>query len=166
MGKQLVERSLSPITDRKWYLVAERSQVRIYQQREDQPFSFLTRLENPLARMTESELVSDRPGRGFGNTGKTSAGKRTQRHGYDNEVSQHTHVVLQFTRRVATFLKQSAQHNEYTELIVLAEPRLLGLLRRALPDSVRARITHEIPHEFAQGSDQALYQYICQKLKF
>lgn len=55
-----------------------------------------------------------------------------------------------FARRVADAIESGRSRHEFERLIVMAAPRMLGLIREALPDASRNVIAAEIPKDLAR----------------
>jgi protein required for attachment to host cells len=104
-------------------------------------------LLNDAAGLKDRDLESDRPGRRFGGT-------HGNRHAVDGERSTERHESEQFAREVARTLDGARVRNEFDRLVLIAAPRMLGLLREALPDTCRAVIAAEVSKELVhQNAD-------------
>jgi protein required for attachment to host cells len=57
--------------------------------------------------------------------------------------------LRRFVHELARELDEAALTNRFDDLVVVAGPRLMGELRRALPDQVTVRIRHEIGKDLA-----------------
>lgn len=104
-------------------------------------------LVNPEAELPEQELFSDRPGRGH-------ASSTAPAHGLDGQRSQHRRErERRHARRVAVEIEQFVARQEATQLLLVAEPRLLGVLREQL-DERRLRVGQivEIPENLSRRS--------------
>ncbi len=55
--------------------------------------------------------------------------------------------VERFARRLAARLLQLRQQDRVEELVLIAEPRFLGLLRRELPAALRDMVTREVARD-------------------
>jgi len=159
MGKVLVPKGFEPKFVRHWHLVANRAEALIYEGEPGKDFRFIKRLRNPKGKLTELQLVSDRPGRAF----SSSQGSMI-RHGYEPRTQYHEDVAVQFSRRIAKMLERAAFRNEFSDLTVMAEPHFLGLLNRVFSRKIEARLRRKIPREWNEGSDHELAQYLKEKL--
>ena len=144
----------------RWYVVANRVDAVFYQDSKDSKFKFVHRMKNEEGNLTEGELDSARPGTGF-----SSAGSGTIRHGLDRTFNHHELVAVDFAGKIANELAKHAKAQAYAELVITAEPHFLGLLRAALPASVRGLIKAEVNREYAQGSDSELYEHILRAIE-
>jgi protein required for attachment to host cells len=162
MGKYSAARDLDLSRQKRWYLVANRAEARIYQDSPKHPFEFVMKLDNPDGRLTETELDSDRPGRGFASA---SHRKGIISHGLDKTAIRHESTAKRFASEIARILESGAHDDRFQDLVLVAEPRFLGLLRAVIPSTVKSRIGLEINREFAQGSDKELREFIQDKLE-
>jgi protein required for attachment to host cells len=97
-------------------------------------------LHNDGAR-PDRELETDRPGRRFGGTDGN-------RHAVDGERSTERHEIELFAKAVARTLDGARTRNEFDRLVLIAGPRMLGLLRQALPAACRSVIAAEVAKDF------------------
>ncbi len=83
------------------------------------------------------EIVADRPGRTFDSVGQGRHGKEPPTDPRDIE-KQH------FIHRVVISLDKAAKRRRFDRLILVAPPGPLGLLRRDLTETCRARLTDDL----------------------
>jgi protein required for attachment to host cells len=106
-------------------------------------------LGDPLAHLHDRDMDSDRPGRFFDHapnpTGRRGA---TAHHSAGGERSTHKHEAVEFARRIAALLEEGRRAGEFERLVVMAPPAFLGLLREALPQSLRSIVVAEIAKSF------------------
>lgn len=101
------------------------------------------------ARMSNSELVGD------------SSGKSVDQHGsLDPATSAKDHEEQNFARFLGRRLK--ALHNEqhFEQLILIAPPRFLGVLRKALPGSLDRLVTRSIDKDLTTADVDTIIDYI------
>jgi protein required for attachment to host cells len=158
MGKVLAPKGFDPKFVRHWYLVANRIEAVVYAGRIGKDFHFVKRLKNPKGKLTETQLVADKPGRSF------SRSRSGVRHGFAPHSLYHEQVAIQFARKIGKLLDRSLTDNEFTDLVVLAEPHFLGLMNQEFPEHVRKKVLREVPREWNEGSDRDLEKYLQKKL--
>lgn len=107
-----------------WVLVASRVGARIVL-REGDAWSLLEEISNDAGRLRNREIDSDRPGRTFSRT--TAA-----RHALAPAESSHDLVAERFAGQLADHLRHARTEGKLSQLVLVAEPRLLGMLRSAL----------------------------------
>jgi protein required for attachment to host cells len=147
--------SIQPV----WYVVANRTEAVIYREGRDHHFQFIQRLSNASGKKTETELDSDRPGRG-----SSSAGSGTIRHSLDRRFHRHEEMAKRFARRIVRTLEAGNLEGRFGAVVLVAEPHFLGLLRATLSKPLRERVRASVPREFAQGSDLQIRAHIFSAL--
>jgi protein required for attachment to host cells len=105
-------------------------------------------LHNDAAR-PDRELETDRAGRRFGGTDGN-------RHALDGERSTERHEMEQFAKAVARTLDGARTRNEFDRLVLIAAPRMLGLLRDALPAPCRSVIAAEVAKDLVRHDLEAI----------
>ncbi|MGZ3693898.1 MAG: host attachment protein [Bdellovibrionota bacterium] len=158
MGKVLAPKGFDPKFERHWYLVANRVEAVLYAGRIGKDFHFLRRFSNPKGKLTELQLVADKPGRKF------SSSRSGVRHGFEPRSLYHEQVAIQFARRIGKAIDRSLLDKEFSDLVVLAEPHFLGLLNKGFSQRVKAKVINEVPREWHEGSDRDLEKYLQKKL--
>jgi protein required for attachment to host cells len=119
------------------------------------PLERVGTIENPDARPPR-EIESDRPGRGF-----VGAGGAHHRHAYDGErTSRRWHAQIDLARQIATAVDQARARHEFDRLVIMAGPRMLGLIRDALPAPTRALVKAEVPKDLAHLDERSLKGYV------
>jgi protein required for attachment to host cells len=113
---------------------------------------------NKFSKQHDKQLEADREGRGFGPSG--------QRHGVDGERSTERHELENFARAVAHRIEDDRVIHAFDRLVLIAGPRMLGLLRQSLPDSCRHSLAAEIPKDLSHGGDQAMREAIPSEVFF
>lgn len=151
MSNYSAARDLDLNNKKRWYVVANRAGAVFYSDGDGGKFHFIARLENEKGRLTESELDSDKPGKGF-----SSGGGGTIHHGLDRRSKHHEAAAKDFAGRIAVELEAARREDRFSELVLVAEPHFLGLLREALKPETKRAVRHEVRREYAQGSDAEL----------
>ena len=120
-------------------------------------------LSDPRARLHDQELVSDRPGRVYDHAPR-QGGRRgaTAHHGTGGEHEAHKHEVEIFARQLAHELETARRAHRFDRLVIMAGPKFLGVLRAALPDSVKATIAAEVPKDLVHHPLQAINEHLPQ----
>lgn len=111
----------------------------------------------PLETLRETtpathDLGTDRPGRSFQSHGSgRSAVESPDRHAALEEA---------FLKRVAEHLHAERQAGAYSELILVAPPRALGLLREFLAPDVRASLKAELAKDLTHLPTDAIERHL------
>ena len=119
------------------------------------------RLSDPLAHLHDRDFKSDRPGRVFDHAPLVS-GRRgaTAHHATGGERRPRKHEAVMFANKIATELEQARRNDRFDHLIVMAEPGFLGVLRQALPDSLKATVIAEVAKDLAQQPESAVRAHL------
>jgi protein required for attachment to host cells len=112
----------------------------------------LTELHNERATRHESNFVSDRPGRSFDIVGGG-------RHAMSPQVSRKEQEALRFAREVAAYLNNAIANNEATQLVLLAAPGFLGLLRSELSDASLRAVALAEPRNLTDIDEDKIKKY-------
>lgn len=108
----------------------------------------IDRLERDGAHLHARDLTTDLTGRLNTTGARVSFGPRsTMRHGAQSDYDPHAVQIERFARRLAARLRQLRQQDRMEELVLIAEPRFLGLLRRELAAPLRHLVTREVARD-------------------
>ncbi|MCC5858445.1 MAG: host attachment protein [Ectothiorhodospiraceae bacterium] len=121
-----------------WVVVAQQGLARLF--RREKRFSPLEELDNlvqPEARLHAKDLQSDRPGR----TVNRPRGGRTALEPSSDPKRTEAEV---FARRVAERLHEGRTAGDYRELVLVAGPSFLGLLRDAMDEDTARCVVKEV----------------------
>ena len=102
------------------------------------------RISDPAARLHDHDLVTERAGRSYESVGGA-------RHALEREADPRYLGAVRFARRIARRLDEARRKDEFEELIVVAGPPFLGLLRAAFSKPTKARVTHEVPKDLVHS---------------
>jgi protein required for attachment to host cells len=117
---------------RTWIVVADSARARIFfSERRNQDWQLVEALEHPEGRAHTPELVTSQPALERGELPKEREGQV-------------------FARQLARRLERAFHAHEFRRLVLVAPPEMMGYLRRSLPDSVMAAVTHEITKDLSQ----------------
>jgi protein required for attachment to host cells len=120
--------------NRTWIVVAHRAGARIFAaDARGKGLERVSSLEHPAGKLKNREIDSDKQGRAFDRQG---AG----RHAYTREQEPTEHLATQFAKQIAGFLEDARTAQKYERLVLVAEPRFLGLLRAALDPPVASLV--------------------------
>ncbi len=141
-------------------VVADERQAHFFDaQKYGAPLELRTTLENPTGGMKDIDLEADRPGRRFGGASGVRHGTGSQQahhHGVDGERSTEQHELSLFAKEVAHKIDSDRVKHEFDRLVIIAAPKMLGLLRQELPDTCKGVVAGEISKDLAQHSEDAI----------
>lgn len=137
-----------------WILAAESSRAVIYRvESRTAPLVEVKSLAHPEGREMEHDMTSDRPGRAFDSFGNN-------RHSMGKEVDPKRQEAIQFSRRLADCLEQGRTQGDFEQLILIAPPEFLGLLRQALNDQVLKRVSQSLDKNLVQAGEKAIREHL------
>ena len=99
------------------------------------------------AHLSNQELVSDAPG------------KTRDNHGvFDPETSPKKHEAQTFAHLLARRLKELHNEEHFDQLILIATPTFLGLLRKALPDPLEQLLEKTIDKDLTTATTEEIIE--------
>lgn len=143
-------------------LVADQAEADFYDMgHADETPRFAGGVGDPKAHLHDREIDSDRPGRVFDHA-PTAGGRRgaTAHHATDGERSPRKHEAGEFARRIVQILEKARREGEFDRLIVMAPPAFLGMLREALPDSLRSVMAAEVAKDLVHQPPSSLRSHL------
>jgi protein required for attachment to host cells len=126
-----------------WIAVAHRAGARILEHSgPGKPLELIEELDHAQGRLKNGELDADRPGRAFDKLGM-------RRHALEREESPHDRVASDFAREVAGRLRDGRTQQRFAQLVLVAEPRFLGVLRGVLDPVSTGMVTGTVNKDLA-----------------
>ena len=127
---------------KEWIVVASREEVRIFQRMGVGALELIRDIGNPAGTLKTQDLESDKPGRASDN-------RMRARHAYSTEESSRDRSLRGFYRDVIDLIERAVYEHNFDNLTLIAEPRLLGIIRELMPPSVRRSLHREIPNDLS-----------------
>lgn len=155
MGKYSANRDLDLKAKNHWYLFANRTSATIYEGVPGRHFSQVAQIENPSGKLSDTAMESDRPGRSF-----SSAPGSMIRHGFERKVPHHEQNVLKFIEEIIQELEKAYREEKFSDLVIVAGPHFLGLIRKALPNNMKQYLKSEIPYEILEKNSSDFENFI------
>jgi protein required for attachment to host cells len=109
----------------------------------------VARISDPLARLHDRDFGTERPGRTHESLGAT-------RHSIQRENTPRRTEAVRFARRIARRLDDARRKGEFEQLVVVAGPPFLGLVREELSRPTRARVAREIGKDLVHSTPEVL----------
>jgi len=109
-------------------------------------------LINPRAALREQDRNTDRPGRVFDSFGKG-------RHAMAQEESGREHELQHFAGDIAHYLGKAYAAGQFKQLVLFAEPTVLGFLRRKLSPPLKRALSFEVPKNPADFDIERLQSF-------
>jgi protein required for attachment to host cells len=139
---------------KRWIVVAESSRARIFTMEGAlAPLRELEDLSHPEARLPGRELKSDRSARVF-------RGRGQENHPGEPNVEPKQQEAIQFARQISERLEQARTKGELEELVLIAPPAFLGLLRQNLSAATEKHLAKSIDKNLVQMSEREIRAYV------
>ncbi len=137
-----------------YVIVADSARARVlHSTSKTSPILELETLLHPEGRLHTRDLTSDLPGR---DSDRVGAG----RHKMDSPIDPKKYELIEFAREVASYLDNLLTQKHVDQLMLVAPPTLLGILREHLPDAVNKEITFELGKNLAQFKPDEIRSYL------
>jgi protein required for attachment to host cells len=114
----------------------------------------VARISDALARRHDRDFGTERPGRTHESMGET-------RHSIQREETPRRTEAVRFARRIARRLDDARRNDEFDQLVVVAGPPFLGLMREEMSGPTRARVTREIRKDLVHSTPEVLAQRLA-----
>jgi len=143
-----------------WLLVADASRASVLAcgPKLDEPQVART-FEHPEGRLRDTELASDDRGRTRPRDRNATAGSAIP-----HSTTPHEVAAEKFSRELAGFVHKAHADGQYDELILVAPPAFLGLLRHALDDSVLAAVRDSVAKDYTADTPEIVVQRVRDQL--
>jgi protein required for attachment to host cells len=136
-----------------WILVADNVHARIFTA--DTPSSALEELEgltHTKGRLHDREMTTDLPGRI-----KSADGSG---HALEQPTDPKQHEADNFAHSIAHHLEAAHNTNKFEQLLIIAEPSFLGLLRRRLPEHIKKHVCFELDKNITTQSTADIRKHL------
>ena len=137
-----------------WILIANRSSASLFES--DWPGKSMRRIQDiphPQGRMQNSDIDTDKPGRSFDSFGQG-------RHSMSPKQEPTEHIAQQFALDLAELLNKGRVSHAYEKLVLMAEPKFLGILRAALNENTAALVVQTVNKELLNVKEEDLANYL------
>jgi len=129
-----------------WIVVASREEVRIFSRAGYAHLKLERDIGNPLGRLKNQDLVSDKAGAADDN-------RFRGRPAYSTEESPKERALKDFYREVCDLLDHALSTHQFSSLVLIAEPRLLGYLRDMVSKNVERSVSQTIAKDLSAERD-------------
>lgn len=133
-----------------WILVADSSRARIFvTNTHNEPLVEIEALVHPQGRQHEQNLTSDLPG-------KQASKFNSSHHAIGKENDPKHQEAIDFAKTITRHLDEARARGEYSQLIVVAAPSFLGLLRENMAPQVAKLVTHALDKNLTRQKPDAI----------
>lgn len=135
-----------------WILSANRGNASLFG-RNGKSIRLLQNISHPQGTMQNRETGTDRPGRSFDSFGQG-------RHAMSTAQEPVAHIAQQFALDLAGLLNKGRLEHAYDKLVLMAEPKFLGILRAALDKNTATMVVQTISKDLPNISEEVLAKYL------
>jgi len=139
-----------------WIVAADASRARVLQVAGRERLVEVDHLLNPQARLQNREINSDAAGRFPGKD-------RPGGHSSDDEDRTVDHLDEVFAKRVGDYLDKARTQHLFDELVLVAPPKFLGMIRKKLGKEVEKLVAHELPKDLSWFKERELETYFRER---
>jgi protein required for attachment to host cells len=136
-----------------WVLVAQRAGARLYEKPSEGELRFLEEIAHPEGRLRDREIDTDRAGASFHSS-------KSAHHALVGEERAHEHDAAAFARALARRLSSGRHSGRFDELMLVAEPHFLGVLRAALDRPTASCVSGTMPKDYAWVAEHDLMKQL------
>lgn len=141
-----------------WVVVADSSRARIFRaEGRDGRLVEMEAMAHPEGRLREASLTTDLPGRTFDSHGQG-------RHAMEEETPPKRHEAIQFAKRIGGVLENARNAGDYDALVIVAEPRFLGLLRENLSHETIKLVGVQLDKNLVRQGPEAIRERLPARL--
>lgn len=128
-----------------WILVADNTQARFFTvDTASSPLEELSQLSHEQGRLLDTELTTAIPGKIKASNGIG--------HAFEQPTSPKHHEAENFAKDIVECLTAALNANKFEQLVLVAGPAFLGMLRKQLPDTLNKRICFALDKSIATQS--------------
>ena len=136
-----------------WILVADSTRARIFSA--DSPSSSLEEIEDfshTEGRLHDRDMTSDLPGKikSVGGGG----------HAFEQATDPKQHEADNFAHLVTHYLEDAHNANRFEQLLIIAAPTFLGLLRNHLPEQIKQRVCFELDKDLTTMNASTIREHL------
>ena len=136
-----------------YILVADNVRARIFTaESPSSPLEEIDALAHTEGRLHDREMTSDLPGKikGEGNVG----------HAFEQPTDPKKHEADNFAHRIAHYLEAAHNEKKFEQLLIIAEPSFLGLLRNQLPEQIKKLVCFELDKNITTHSADDIRKHL------
>lgn len=141
-----------------WVLVADNTRARIFSaDTASSPLNEIESLTHTEGRLHDREMTSDLPGKIKSDSGAGG-------HAFEQPTDPKKHEADNFANQVAHYLEMARNTHKFENLLIIAEPSFLGLLRSHLSEHVKKQISFELDKNIATLDSDGIRKHLPEYL--
>ena len=134
-----------------WIVAADASRARILQVADRERLVEVEDLLNPEGRLQDRELTTDANPRLHGPGGLSAR----------EEPSAVEHTVEMFSKRIGDYLEKARTDHRYDQLVLVAPPKFLGLMRKEFGAEVGKLVVDELDKDLSWLNAREIERYFA-----
>jgi protein required for attachment to host cells len=147
-------------SSRMWILVAHESGARIFSRKDrHSPLLLVEAIDHPIGRAKNREILSE-----HGGSDQSWIGSK-QRHGVGDKVDPVSKNAENFAKALAEKLNKGRDEDRFDNLLLVAGPKFLGMLRSELPVPTARRVVGTVGQNLGGFSEREIPEHIGSVLK-
>ena len=136
-------------------VVADSGRARLYAlENKGKPMVEVADFIHTAARMRANELISDRKGRTFDSKG-------TGRHPKEYPSPIKVQQAQKFAREISAYIETERKKNKISNLVLVAAPGFLGILRKALGKESGKLISRQINKDLVLMQEDVIREHLA-----
>ena len=142
-------------------VVADRGEARFYDYESGNSLTVVGRITDPKSRLHNRDFNSDRPGRVFDHAAKSGARRGAVAH--HDTGSESTPLKLEakkFAESICREIEDADQSKSFEQLVIMAEPSFLGLIREAMPEHLINKVVLQVHKDLVHSDDKTIMRHI------
>ncbi len=137
-----------------WIVVADNVRARIFTaEAPSSPLEEIEDLTHTEGRLHDREMTSDFPGK-IKNPGGAGG------HAFEQPTDPKKHEASNFAHRIGHYLEEAHNEKKFEQLLIIAEPSFLGLLRIHLPDQIKKLVCFELDKNITTHSADDIRKHL------
>ena len=141
-----------------WVVSVNSNNCKIYHyQKHQNKLTLLKEIDEPVNRLKNREIISDRPGR----YNKSVDGTRGS---YEPKYEPKDTTIFSFSRKIAKLLNSAKQDRLFDKIIFILDSHMLGLLKQNLDKNVYDTVHQTILRDLQSFSEKELADYLKEHL--
>jgi len=142
-----------------WIVVADSARARIFSlNKKAGRLEEVQELIHPRSRLSDEELTTDKPGRSFDSAGQG-------RHAMGESVEPKEQEALKFSTELADALDRARSQNQFNQLVIIAAPAFLGVLRKKLSVPTTRLVAKAIDKELTRLDAADIHEHVRAELE-
>jgi protein required for attachment to host cells len=134
-----------------WIVAADASRARVLQVAGPKRLVEVDNLLNPDGRLENREINTDARGRFAGG------------HTGEDDVGAVDHRTELFAKRLGDYLDKARTDHRYDELVLVAPPKFLGMMRKSLGKEVEKLVADQVPKDLSWFNHRDVESYFAKE---